>query len=46
MPAGPVNGLSAEGNITADKLQGSLRGKQISHLITLIVKIIHMLISY
>lgn len=32
----PVDGLLAEGNITADKLQGPLRGKQISDLTTLI----------
>ena len=35
-PTGPVNGLLAEGNITADKLQGPLKGKQISDLTTLI----------
>ena len=35
-PTGPVEGLLAEGNITADKLQGPLRGKQISDLTTLI----------
>jgi hypothetical protein len=35
-PTGPVDGLLAEGNITADELQGPLRGKQISDLTTLI----------
>jgi len=35
-PTGPVDGLLAEGNITADKLQGPLKGKQISDLTTLI----------
>ena len=34
-PTGPVDGL-LEGNITADKLQGPLKGKQISDLTTLI----------
>ena len=32
----PVDGLLAEGNITANKFQGPLRGKQISDLTTLI----------
>ena len=36
-PTGPVDGLLAEGNITVDKLQGPLNGKQISNLTTLIV---------
>ena len=35
-PTGPVDGLLAEGNITADKLQGPLNGKQISDLTKLI----------
>lgn len=35
-PTGPVNGLLAQGNITADKLQGPLSGKQISDLTKLI----------
>ena len=35
-PTGPVDGLLAEGNITADKLQGPLKGKQLSDLTTLI----------
>ncbi|MGA7369983.1 MAG: hypothetical protein WBX01_12710 [Nitrososphaeraceae archaeon] len=39
-PTGPVDGLLAEGNITADKLQGPLKGKQISDLTTLIDKIL------
>ena len=34
-PTGLVDGLLAEGNITADKLQGPLKGKQISDMITL-----------
>ena len=36
IPTGPVNGLLAEGNITYDKLQGPLNGKQISDLTVLI----------
>jgi hypothetical protein len=35
-PTGSIDGLLAEGNITADKLQGPLKGKQISDLTTLI----------
>jgi CHRD domain len=35
-PTGPLDGLLAEGNITADKLQGPLNGKQISDLTKLI----------
>lgn len=34
-PTGLVDGLLAEGNITADKLQGPLKGKQMSDMITL-----------
>lgn len=37
-PTVPVDGLLVEGNIAADKLQGPLRGKQISDLTTLIGK--------
>jgi hypothetical protein len=33
-PTGLVDGLLAEGNITADKLQGPLKGKQMSDMIT------------
>jgi hypothetical protein len=35
-PTGLVDGLLAEGNITADKLQGPLKGKQMSDMIILI----------
>jgi CHRD domain len=35
-PTGPMNGLLAEGNKTADKLQGLLDGKQLSDLTELI----------
>ena len=34
-PTGLVDGLLAEGNITADKLQGPLKGKQMSDMIIL-----------
>jgi CHRD domain len=35
-PTGPKNGLLAQGNITSDKLEGPLKGKQISDLVKLI----------
>lgn len=35
-PTGPVNGPLGQGNITADKLEGPLSGKQISDLTRLV----------
>jgi CHRD domain len=35
-PTGPKNGLLAQGSITSDKLEGPLKGKQISDLVKLI----------
>ena len=35
-PTGPENGALAQGNITSDKLEGPLKGKQISDLVKLI----------
>jgi CHRD domain len=35
-PTGPKNGVLAQGNITSDKLEGPLKGKQISDLVKLI----------
>jgi hypothetical protein len=35
-PTGPENGVLSQGNITSDKLEGPLKGKQISDLVKLI----------
>ncbi len=35
-PTGPENGMLTQGNITSDKLEGPLKGKQISDLVKLI----------
>jgi hypothetical protein len=35
-PTGPKSGVLAQGNITSDKLEGPLKGKQISDLVKLI----------
>jgi CHRD domain len=35
-PTGPENGILSQGNITSDKLEGPLKGKQISDLVKLI----------
>jgi len=36
LPTGPENGMLSQGNITSDKLDGPLKGKQISDLVKLI----------
>lgn len=35
-PTGPENGILSQGNITSDKLEGPLKGKQISDLVKII----------